>query len=65
MTKALADMPFEEVLTKLEETSENLKKENITLEEALKNFEDGIAYYKACSKILDSAKQKIETYSKE
>lgn len=55
---------FEEALKKLEASSENLKKENITLEEALKAFEEGIAYYNQCSEILNSAKQKIETYSK-
>lgn len=57
-------LTFEEALEKLEKSSENLKKENITLEDALKNFEEGIAYYKQCSEILNSAKQKIETYSK-
>ena len=57
-------MTFEEALEKLEKSSENLKRENITLEEALKNFEEGIAYYNQCSEILNSAKQKIETYSK-
>lgn len=55
---------FEETLLKLEKASENLKRDNISLEEALKNYEEGIAYYKKCSEILDSAKQKIETYSK-
>ncbi len=55
---------FEEMLQKLEKASENLKKDNISLEEALKNYEEGIAYYKECSEILNSAKQKIETYSK-
>ena len=51
-------------MEKLEIRSENLKKDNITLEDALKNFEEGIAYYRQCSEILNSAKQKIETYSK-
>lgn len=54
---------FEETLAKLEKSSENLKKENITLEEALKSFEEGIAYYDQCSKILNKAKQTIEIYS--
>ncbi|MCB6993739.1 exodeoxyribonuclease VII small subunit [bacterium 210820-DFI.6.37] len=58
------NITFEEALKKLEASSENLKKENITLEDALKNFEEGIAYYNQCSEILNSAKQKIETYSK-
>jgi len=55
---------FEETLAKLEKASENLKKENISLEDALKNYEEGIALYKECSDILNNAKQKIETYSK-
>ena len=57
-------LTFEQALEKLEKSSENLKKENVTLEDALKNFEEGIAYYNQCSEILNSAKQKIETYSK-
>ncbi|MBP3384366.1 MAG: exodeoxyribonuclease VII small subunit [Firmicutes bacterium] len=55
---------FEESLKKLEAASENLKKDNISLEDALKNFEKGIKYYNECSEILNSAKQKIETYTK-
>lgn len=55
---------FEEALKKLEQSSEKLKQENITLEEALKAFEEGIAYYDQCSELLNTAKQKIETYSK-
>lgn len=55
---------FEESLKKLEAASENLKKDNISLEDALKNFEEGIKYYNECSEILNSAKQKIETYTK-
>lgn len=55
---------FEESLKKLEAASENLKKDNISLEDALKNFEEGIRYYNECSEILNSAKQKIETFTK-
>lgn len=55
---------FEEALEKLEQSSEKLKQENITLEEALKAFEEGISYYDQCSELLNTAKQKIETYSK-
>lgn len=55
---------FEEALAKLEQASENLKKDNITLEDALKSFEQGVAYYDQCSEILNNAKQKIETWSK-
>lgn len=55
---------FEESLRKLEQASENLKKDNISLEDALKNYEEGIKFYNECSEILSSAKQKIETYTK-
>lgn len=55
---------FEEALKQLEQASENLKKENISLEDALKNFEEGIALYDECSGILKEAKQKIETYNR-
>lgn len=57
-------LTFEEALQKLEKASENLKKDNISLEEAINNYEEGIAYYKECSEILNNAKQKIETYIK-
>lgn len=55
---------FEESLRRLEQASENLKKDNISLEDALLNFQEGIKYYKECSEILNSAKQKIEIYTK-
>lgn len=55
---------FEETLKKLEEASENLKKDNISLEDAIANFEKGIKYYRECNDILNSAKQRIETYRK-
>lgn len=57
-------MSFEEALAKLEKTSENLKKDEITLEQALKEFESGIQYYNQCDAILKEAKQKVEVYSK-
>ncbi len=61
---AKKQMAFEEALEKLEQASENLKKDNITLKEALENFEQGVAYYNQCSEILNNAKQKIETWNK-
>lgn len=58
------NISFEEALTGLEKSAEELKKDGTTLEEAMKNFEQGIEYYNYCSEILSSAKQKIEVYSK-
>ncbi|MEG0829147.1 MAG: exodeoxyribonuclease VII small subunit [Anaerovoracaceae bacterium] len=57
-------MTFEEAFEKLQTTAKNLKAEDINLEDALKNFENGIEYHKQCTDILNKAKQKIETYEK-
>ena len=37
---------FEESLKKLEKISTSLKAEDITLEDAIKQYEEGIRYYK-------------------
>ncbi len=55
---------FEESLKKLETSANLLKSDDISLEEAIKAFEDGLEYYNRCSEILESAKQKIEVYNK-
>lgn len=59
------ELSFEEALLKLEASAECLKKDNVSLEEALKSFEEGIVYYNKCNDILNDAKQKIEVYSKQ
>lgn len=55
---------FEAAIEKLEQAADSLKNDSITLEDALKNYAEGIEYYKKCDAILRDAKQKIETYSK-
>ena len=55
---------FEESLKKLEKISTSLKAEDITLEDAIKQYEEGIRYYKECSEILQDALQRIETLTK-
>ena len=57
-------LTFEEALEGLEKSAEALKKDNNSLEFALKSFEEGIEFYNHCNKILTSAKQKIEVYNK-
>ena len=52
---------FEETLKKLEEASARLKSDNISLEDAISSYEEGIRYYRECSDILEKANQKIET----
>ena len=54
---------FEEAYGKLKEAGEKLEAGNVTLEDAMKAYEDGVKYYKLCREILDEAKQKIEEFS--
>lgn len=55
---------FETMLKKLEETSQKLKSEEISLADAIKSYEEGIKYYNECNDILEKASQKIETLTK-
>ena len=48
----------------VEEASAKLKSEDISLEDAIKSYEEGIKYYKECSEILEKAEQKIETLTR-
>lgn len=65
MTEKMKELSFEEAMVKLEQSAESLKKGDITLENALKNFEEGIGYYQHCIQILNNAKQRISVYRKE
>lgn len=55
---------FEEALKGLEESAMQLKKEDNTLEEALKAYENGMKYYEQCNEILNDAKQRIQIYKR-
>jgi len=56
---------YEEAINKLEEITARLEKGDLTLEEALTLFEEGIKLTKICSKILDEADGKIEVLVKD
>ncbi|MDR1028162.1 MAG: exodeoxyribonuclease VII small subunit [Clostridiales Family XIII bacterium] len=60
-TKGTDRIGFEQALEKLEEYSELLSREGVTLEEAMRAYEEGIRYYGVCARMLDEAKQRIET----
>ena len=55
-------LTFEEALAGLEKSASDLVKSDVTLEETIKNFEQGIEYYKKCNEILENAQQKITSY---
>lgn len=55
---------FEEALKELESIVEKLSNQEITLEESVKYYEEGIRLSKICSETLESASLKIEQIDK-
>lgn len=53
-------MKFEDALKKLSEINEKLSAEDISLDESVSLFKEGIELTKFCQKKLDEAKQEIE-----
>lgn len=60
----MAEMKFEEALKRLEKIVEELEKGNLTLDEALKKYQEGIELSRLCSQRLDNAKKKIDVLAK-
>ena len=58
-------MSFERALDKLENSARRLDAHDISLEESIRIYEEGVKYYKICDEILKDAKQKIETIRRE
>ncbi len=66
ITKKRGEKPaFEKAMSRLEASAEALKQEGITLEAALKSFEEGMEYYRQCSDILSDARQRISICTEE
>ncbi len=56
----MAEVKFEEALKKLEKIVEDLEKGNLSLDEALKKYQEGIELASLCAQRLDNAKKKID-----
>lgn len=57
---------FEELLNKLESITSKLEKEDdISLDESMKLFEEGIKISQKCNKFIDEAEKKISILIKE
>lgn len=54
------DIKFEEALEKLAEINEKLESEEISLDESIKLFKEGLELSKLCQKKLNEAKLEIE-----
>lgn len=60
----MAEIKFEEALKKLEKIVTDLEKGDLTLDEALKKYQEGIELSRACSSRLESARKKVEVLSR-
>lgn len=56
----MAEMKFEDGLKKLEKIVEDLEDGNLTLDDSLEKYEEGIRLSKMCAKKLEAAKKKVE-----
>ena len=64
MKKMTDDIKFEDALSRLESIVEKLEQGELSLEESLAAFEEGIRLSRICSKRLDEAEKKIEVLIK-
>lgn len=55
---------FEKALDKLQETVKKLESGQLTLEDSLKNFEEGVRLVKNCQEYLDKAEKRVEILTK-
>jgi exodeoxyribonuclease VII small subunit len=60
----MAEEKFEEALKKLEDIVKEMESGDLTLEESLKSFEEGIRLSRFCAKKLDEAERRIEVLLK-
>lgn len=56
----MAEKTFEEMIENLEKISSELENGDLTLEQSMKKFEEGMKLSKKCSEILDNAEKKIK-----
>lgn len=59
------EIKFEEILKKLEKIVDELEHGDLSLDDALKKYQEGIKLSALCSQRLDSAKKKIEIMVKD
>lgn len=58
--KADATIDFEKTLTELETLVEKLEKGDLSLDESLSGFKQGVELTKQCQSVLDQAQQTVE-----
>ena len=65
MGGGVAEQKFEDAFQKLEGIVKKLEEGNLSLEDSLKAFEEGVRLSRFCSKKLDEAEKKVEILLKD
>jgi len=60
----MAEIKFEDALKKLEKIVDDLEKGDLSLDEALKKYQEGIELSRVCGQRLENAKKKIDVLAK-
>lgn len=55
----MKEIKFEEAIKKLEEISKELESGNLSLDESVNKFEEGMKLSKTCTKMLNEAEKRI------
>lgn len=58
--KYMKEMSFENAMQELEEITGKLEKGNLSLDESVASFEEGMKLAKKCNNILEDAEKKIK-----
>ncbi len=61
----MTDLKFEDCLTRLEQIVVSLEGGNLSLEESLKVYEEGVSLARHCARYLDDAERRIEILAKD
>jgi exodeoxyribonuclease VII small subunit len=61
----MTDIKFETALERLEQIVDQLEAGNLSLEESLQVFEEGVGLARHCGKYLDEAEKRIETLTRD
>lgn len=62
---AIASPSFEEMMERLEKLVKQLEQGNLSLEESIHAFEEGIGLVKKCTAVLGEAERRIQRLTKE
>lgn len=53
------EISLEEAFTRLQETIENLEKDDITLEQSFQEYQKGMLLVKKCNEIIDKVEKRV------